>query len=773
MTRPLAGIIPWVAADADGLVTLRDGGLLAGWRITGHDLHGLPDHEAMAQRAALHHITAPLGDGWRMWTSWARRPSTGYFPQRHCAHPAIAAMEEERRAFFTGGGTLDSEVFVWLACFPRNAAAVMENWLFSSPGRRMAHRAALRARVREQLQTFEQSLGDCVTGMERLAGDSLEAVLESIGSFRHVAAADEVPASPFIAERFLGCSFDGSARLIDGEPVRTVTLAAIPSTTPRTLDLLRALPFSFLMSTRTEFISPDTARSAFRTLRANLSARGQGLLGVWLDGAGNNLDPDARAAMDQLDREIGDLVEGAVHCHLSVTLVFRGPKADEQALEACNRLRREGIRARIEGIGTAGALLGALPGNRAPGVRVLPMRLIHAIPFWPLGIDTGARWQDRGAFLAARRVDGTVRVMHSDLLARPDSTAAEHGLVIGPTGAGKSTLLSFMALSWLARPGTRVVILDRDRSCRSAVLACGGLFHEHFAIQPLREADGRALDWLLSALRLVDHPPCADDRQLLQEALWAMKASEAEDERTIGRFLSYLATRPLRDALAPLALEGGRSGAGAYGRLIDGVAAPQNPSRLQAWEMSALCESRAAGLGFDALMPRIEAGFDGAPTLLLIDEAWDLLARSTLAAHVGRWLRTLRKKRVAVWLFSQSMSDVIAHGELRDVLTQQTQRQVLLPNAGALEGMESGSGPYAAYRHLGLSDRAIHLVARSRPRRDVLLREGEGASVLDLCLGSTALALTGRSGIGDQHRIDRTLDSDGHLDWRSWLDAAA
>ena len=48
------------------------------------------------------------------------------------------------------------------------------------------------------------------------------------------------------------------------------------------------------------------------------------------------------------------------------------------------------------------------------------------------------------------------------------------------------------------------------------------------------------------------------------------------------------------------------------------------------------------------LFHRLEARFDGRPTLLILDEAWTFLDDALFAARIREWLKTLRKKNVAV-----------------------------------------------------------------------------------------------------------------------------
>src|SRR3546814_10354910 len=58
------------------------------------------------------------------------------------------------------------------------------------------------------------------------------------------------------------------------------------------------------------------------------------------------------------------------------------------------------------------------------------------------------------------------------------------------------------------------------------------------------------------------------------------------------------------------------------------------------------------------LFHRLEQRFDGRPTLLILDEAWIFLDHPLFAARIREWLKTLRKKNVAVLFATPSLADI-------------------------------------------------------------------------------------------------------------------
>ena len=102
-----------------------------------------------------------------------------------------------------------------------------------------------------------------------------------------------------------------------------------------------------------------------------------------------------------------------------------------------------------------------------------------------------------------------------------------HTLIVGPTGAGKSVLLATLALQFRRFIGAQVVLFDKGRSARAAVLAMGGTALDlaldgDLAFQPLQDIDkpgalAFALDWVLG---LLAHEKVAVTPEV-KDAIWS------------------------------------------------------------------------------------------------------------------------------------------------------------------------------------------------------------------------------------------------------------
>ena len=166
------------------------------------------------------------------------------------------------------------------------------------------------------------------------------------------------------------------------------------------------------------------------------------------------------------------------------------------------------------------------------------------------------------------------------------------------------------------------------------------------------------------------------------------------------------------------------------------------------------------------LFHRLEARFDGRPTLLILDEAWTFLDDALFAARIREWLKTLRKKNVAVVFATQSLAD-IERSTIAPALIESCPTRIFLPNDRALEPQAR-----AVYERFGLNARQIEILGLAAPKRDYYAQTARGNRLFELGLGPVALALCGSSSPDDQRLIDRCLAEGGPTEFAArFLDA--
>jgi type IV secretion system protein VirB4 len=189
--------------------------------------------------------------------------------------------------------------------------------------------------------------------------------------------------------------------------------------------------------------------------------------------------------------------------------------------------------------------------------------------------------------------------------------------------------------------------------------------------------------------------------------------------------------------------------------LVDADEARLASHDMQAFEMGELLsrpEALAAVL--PCLVHALEARFDGRPTLLVLDEAWAYLRDGAFAGQIQAWLKTLRKKNVAVVFATQELADV-EQSAIAATIFEACPTRIYLPNDRAREPRTR-----AFYEGLGLNQRQIAIITEAAPKRDYYIQTRAGARLVDLALGPAALAFLGASTPHDQAAIDGVIAAD-------------
>lgn len=760
----LADHLPWAAMVAPGLVLNKDGSFTCGLRFRGPDLESASDLELMSVRARLNNALKRLGSGWCLHVEARRRPAQAY-PESAFGIAAAWLVDAERRALFeTSEPAYETDyraALTWLP--PADQTRRVERVLFdgADPASR-DWRTALDAFARETAQIIDL-LADALPEVAMLDDAALLTWLHDCVSPRSVRLA--LPATPMFLDAWLADAplLGGVSPTLDGQTLKVVSVRGLPtSTRPGLLDALGAMPFSYRWSARWIGLDKADAEVELVKLRKRWFAKRKGV-GVLLREAITKeevplLDTDAAAKTDECDGALEALGSDACaygYLTTTITVMARDPeRAAEQARAIEATLNAQGFVARTEDLNAVEAWLGSLPGEPYADVRrplVSTLNLADLLPVSAVWAGPTSDPRLQGPPLAVARTSGSTPFR----LALHVGDVG-HAMVVGPTGSGKSALLAFLALQWFRYPEGRVVVFDKGRSARAAALAVGGRWHPlqpggAFTLQPLAriEDDGErawASEWLADAVRLAGLEPTPRIREEIWAALGAL-AQAPVAQRTLTVFTALVQDKAVAAALEPLTLKG------PHGALIDGVA-PEGETLavFECFELEGLMATpSAAAPVLAALFHEIERGFDGRPTLLVLDEAWLFLGETAFAARIREWLKTLRKKGVAVVFATQSLDDVV-RSSIASGLIESCPTQIFLPNPRALEPASAD-----LYRMFGLNRRQLEMIAWATPKRTYYLRQPEGRRLFDLKLSGAGLALCGAASPEDQTLIERVL----------------
>ena len=759
----LADWLPWAGLVAPGVVLNKDGSFQRTARFRGPDLDSATQSELVATAARLNNALRRLGTGWALFVEADRWPAAGY-PRSDFPEPLSWLVDEERRATFeVGGSHFESCYHLTLQYLPpeeshaRAAKLIYENT--STAG--VDWRERLTAFIAETERIFDLLAG-VMPEIDWLDdGETLSYLHGTVSTQRHRVGIPEVP---FHLDLLLANvpMHGGLAPMLGDEHLRVITLRGFPTSTwPGILDDLNRLGFAYRWSTRFICLDKDEAEKELGRLRRQWFAKRKSVLALLretlfqqesplLDTDASNKAGDADAALQALGSD--QVAFGFLTATVTV-LDVDADLADEKLRRVERVIQGRGFVTIAESLNSVEAWLSSIPGNAYANVRqpiVSTLNLAHLMPLSAVWAGPERNAHLDGPPLIVTRTEGATPFR---LVTHVGDVG--HTLVVGPTGMGKSVLLATLAMQFRRYPGSRIFAFDMGRSMRATVLGLGG---EHYdlgadgaiAFQPLARIDDEgsrtwAAEWIEGRLLQEGVVVGPDEKAAIWSALASLAGAPVE-QRTLTGLSVLLQSNALRQALAPYVL------GGAHGKLLDADLDYLSMADVQCFEMEDLMHSKAAVLAvLGYLFTRLEERFDGAPTLLILDESWLFLDDPLFAARIRQWLKTLRKKNVSVIFATQSLAD-IKGSTIAPAIIESCASRIFLANPQAAEPQIRN-----IYEGFGLNARQIEIVATAQPKRDYYYQSRAGNRLFDLDLGPVALAFAGASTPQDQRAIDSVL----------------
>jgi type IV secretion/conjugal transfer VirB4 family ATPase len=773
--------LPWAILVAPGVVLNKDGSFQQTLEYRGPDLASATAPSLVVARARLNNALRRLGSRWCLHFEAVRTVSKSY-PAAAFPDPVSHIVDEERRAAFAQEAAhFETRYFLTLTYLPpRDAVGRAESLLVENlpagRGAEALYRAAL-----EGFHVTVMGVRDILAGMMSDVGvlgdgETLTYLHACVSTKSHLVAPPPIPA--YLDAYLTDDDLQGGLhpRLGDHH-LRTLSIRAYPSlSSPGVLDELNLLGIPYRWACRFLPLDKEDARQAVTALRKRWFARRKGVMALLKEAITHEPtaleDPDALVKTEDADAVL--MVVGGDAASLgyftpTLTLLDRDPDRLAEQVRAVEAvINRAGFVAKVEDVNAVEAWLGSLPGHAYADVRrplVSTLNLCDMLPVsavWP-GPTENRHLSSEG--LRRGHAGPQPPLMHARTGAttpfRLDLHQGDvgHTLVIGPTGAGKSVLLNTLALQWRRYPEAQVVVFDKGRSARASTLLVGGRHYDlgretsNLAFQPLAGTDAPehlawAQDWLLDLLageKLILTP------EIKQEVWSALRnlGSGPPDQRTLTVLSATIQDQAVKAALSPYVL------GGSYGSLLDAARDTLAEGPWLAFEMGELMARRGAvGPVLTYLFHCLEQRFDGRPTLLVLDEAWLYLESTAFAGKIREWLKTLRKRNVAVIFATQSLADV-AGSTIAAALVEGCPTRIFLPNPDARSPQIA-----ALYERFGLNGRQLELIAGATPKRDYYYQSAAGDRLFELGLGPVALAAVGAATPADQVLMDRLLADD-------------
>jgi len=770
----LADHLPWAALVAPGVVLNKDGSFQRTLAFRGPDLESATEAELVGACARVNNVLKRFGSGWALFFDAERREALGY-PASSFPDAASWLVDEERRAGFEAEGAhYESAYFLTLTFLPpadASDAAGRSLVERDDDARDRDWRAALAAFVAETDRVLDLFSAFMPEVRALTSAETLTYLHGCVSTSRHPVA---VPETPMYLDGLLADTplLGGLEPRLGSAYLRTVTILGFPTMSrPGILDALNASDFAYRWVTRFIPLDKTDATKALTRIRRQWFNKRKSIAAMLREVMYNQpaqlLDSDADNKVVDADQALQALGADYVSFgYLTTTITVADTdraRADEKVRQVERIVNGLGFTCVREGINAVEAWLSSLPGHVYANVRqplVHSLNLAHLMPLSAIWAGPAGNAHLGGPPLLYAGTAGATPFRLSTHVGD-----VGHMLVVGPTGAGKSVLLALIALQFRRYPNAQLYIFDKGFSARAAVLAMGGAHHAlglasdagpdgALAFQPLRNIDDPgernwAAEWVTALLAHEKVTVTPEVKDAVWSALGSLATAPVE-ERTLTGLALLLQSNALRVALTAYTLEG------PYGRLLDAAEQGLSFGDVQCFETEALmAQSGVVAPVLTYLFHRLEERFDGCPTLLILDEAWIFLDHPLFAARIREWLKTLRKKNVAVLFATQSLAD-IAGSSIAPAIIESCPQRILLPNDRAIEPQGR-----AAYERFGLNDRQIELVARATPKRHYYLQSARGNRLFELGLGPIALALCGASDAATQQRIDSLLDEHG------------
>ena len=761
----LTDLLVWGAFIAPGILLNKDGALQTTYRFRGPDLDSTTTSGLVATMARINNALRRLGSGWALHLE-ARRRVSGDYPDLVRTPPVAWLIDRERyQAFAESGAKLVTDYFLtFTRLLPEDRSAKASNWLFENQP------AEANRQISDQIQAFVDRVNQIVDLLSTILPmieplDDAETLtyLHDCVSWRpiHVRPPDEVQLlDSFLYDTDL---LPGLAPMLGDRWIKMLAIQSFPSsTTPALLDRLNALPFEYRWTSRFLAFDKRDAEAELSRLQRQWFAKrkslGRLLMEMISKQESGMVNTDALNKAGDADDALTELAEDVVSFGVFTPVVMVWDQDHDIAREKLALVQREvdglGFVTRAETFNATDAWLSTLPGHNYRNVRrpiVSSLNLTHMLPL--SAVWSGERWNahlNAPALLVGETYGATPFYLNLH------TGDVGHAMTIGPTGSGKSTAIAFLAAQWLRYPNAKVIIFDKGGSARAMSHAVGGHFcrlgdPSSMTLQPVAEVNqgeerAFALDWLANLLNQEGVTLTVNRKEALWSALGSLAGFRPE-QRTLTVLTSLVQDLEIRKALQAFTLEG------PYGALLDATETTWSQAAWQCFDLETLTDlPGAVAPTLLAIFHRLEKEFTGAPTLLILDEAWLFLDNSLFAARIKAWLKTLRKKNVSVLFATQSLADV-EQSAIAATLIDSCPQKIFLPNERAHETMMA-----AFYQRFGLNERQIDLLATATPKRDYYMISPRGNRLFSLNLGPVALAFCGASTPDDHRLMDRLYD---------------
>lgn len=776
--RSTQELLPWLVTLTSGIVGCKDSGLLAMFEYAGLDADGAPD-SAVAQ---LEHMMDTANGTWRnqpvsiWWT--VRRERTNDYPAAPMPDPVAQMIDDEHRDQFLAEGGFINRYHVSVLWMPERST----NAIIDRIGAYMADginpiTATIRgikgaiasresfawgaAELEMAIEAFEGRLAQfastlSVLGLRRLHNNAFIGALWAMANPGMPSAAkasghDGRYLDGLLAERPMEITREalvfGDSE-VDSERtyVSAISLKEYPDhyfaglfDGLLTQPIEAILSIAFRVSTNAQVASEIT--SAKRAANLTKFSVKSLVVGAFKPGGVDeeSADPAKQEQLDDALEAQGELSAGRRYWGwMNATLCYVSPDpaalkiATDEALRALHGSQVSG--AIRETIHLLSAWNVTLPGAWEECRRWYVMSDANLSDTAPiLSVAPGERWNDHFSAKIYGRRQPALTVLQTEYSVpfyfNWNVGQIAHAFVVGPTRSGKSLGMNFLMSQFRKYAGARVIIFDRDRSCRIPTLLQGG---QHIDIKsggkvrlnPYVLLDDRQhwafladfTEYLISAR---GYNMTAEDSKSVWHAIEGMAEDDDPDNRRLMGVHNLLPPH-LRAQIADW-IEGGR-----YGEYFDHIEDSFSLSNFTCVEMGhVMNDPRLATAVMNYTFYRTEIAVRNTsssvlyPTFVYVEEASFLMKVPQFSSRLVGWLKTFAKLNAGVVLASQSPEDYM-EAEAKTVfaaIRDNIPTRIYLPNPNAIS-----EGLHDLYvKTFQLLPEQVQAIAKAQPKRNYFI----------------------------------------------------
>jgi type IV secretion system protein TrbE len=800
-----AELLPWLCLVSNDWMLCKDGSLLAGYEYTGVDIDNLSEEAINTALIETQRAIDTLDSRYYMWFVVDKRKDTSY--RRHefqnlagqMLDNSIAAGYDRGEVFtitfrmyvlYTGETGLYAYMENVRRLVNEDGQSMIKALLVSLNPTKLGNAAVLHdARqldsnlnaAEEGLSKFASMLGRLK--LKRLSGWDLENAL--------IQAANITLPSSTGYKLKPGTLLDGAASISDMKfgreavsirgPNKSALIANLslsayaPNTAKREIEGLLAIQAEFRITHVVKCLGKEGSRQmvdeATRYYEMNQSTFLQRAMAKL---SNSKPDPDPGKAdlyHECLAAQARMMTEdlGWVYHSVTITLIEQSVQELEKRVNEVSRFLNT-ITFIRERMGLKASYESCLPGAWANQKRLLPISsevVTDCLPLVTIGQGNPiSPYMSHlyGGPMPALMVTRTR--FNTSYHYNPHVGQLGHSLVVMPSGNGKTTFVNFCLSQFQRYPGARVIIFDRDWSCRIMTGLASGkhidIAQEKVRLNPMlaikEGSDGRlwAREFILRIIEEGGLKTTAEDRNILDEKL--MQLSQVDTPVSLSTVAHVLPTHlhtSLQEWLAD----------GPYG-MFDSEVDDLSLSMWTCTEMKQLMATPRLARAFLDHCFRVlskQLGESSAtPTFIYLEEASFLLNNETFLAALDDWLKTFRKKNGFVWMTIQSPQSVsgIDDEKIRATITDNIPNLIL----GYNQKLENHRELYRSM--FAMTDDQIDMIGTLKPMRDYLQVSGGECRVLKTNFTSDMLAVLRSE--GPFQELFTQAQKSGREDWREW-----